>query len=176
MIKGAPSPKWIECGRVGRPWGIKGYLTVDWMSGACPVEAGRGEVFTRDADGQYVPHLVLSSRQKGHRFVVSFRGLQNPKDASVLTNKKLYIPEDALPNLSRGEFYCYQILGLQVITEDGKVVGEVVKIFSAGSNDIYEVKPKEGQTILIPAINSVIVSIDIEKGRIIIRPMEGMLD
>ena len=167
---------WIECGKIGRPWGIKGQIVVFWMSGACPVEVGRGVVYTRGTDGDYVPHLVLASRENQNRSIVTLEGLKNPNDASALTHELLYIPEGELQSLSKGEFYCYQILGLKVETDGGKHLGEIVNIIPTGSNDVYEVKPLKGPTILIPAIKSVIVKVDIENKKMIVRPMEGMLD
>lgn len=108
--------------------------------------------------------------------MVSLKGIEDPKDAAALTHEILYIPESELPKLPNGEFYSYQILGLTVETENGEELGKIANIFSTGSNDVYEVKPKKGETILIPAIKNVIVKIDIEKRRMIIKPMEGMLD
>ncbi len=146
------------------------------MSGACPVEVGRGEVYTLETGGGYVPHVVLSSRHHNGRFVVSIAGVEDPNEAKTLTNKKIYVPEDCLPKLKKNEYYSYQILGLDVFLKDGKKIGKIVHIFSTGSNDVYEIKPPKGETILIPAIASVIKEIDVEKGRMIIEPMEGMLD
>jgi len=174
-VKGRPS-KWVECGVFGRPWGIKGQFVVFWESGACPVEVGRGEVWTREPGGGHVPHLVLASRFHNGRSVVSLEGVTNPNEAKLFTNKKIYLPEDVLPKLAKNEYYCYQILGLDVETTSGKKIGKVVKIFSTGSNDVYEVKPPKGETILIPAIKSVVIEVDIEKGKLVIEPMKGMLD
>lgn len=176
--------KWIECGMFGHPWGIKGQVTAFWMSGACPVEVGRGEVYTRETGGDYVPYVVLASRFHNSRSVVSISGIKNPNEAKALTNKKIYVPENSLPKLKKNEYYCYQILGLDVVLKNGKKLGKVVHIFPTGSNDVYEVKPHlEGrgtrdagrETILIPAIRSVVKEIDVENGKMIIEPMEGML-
>lgn len=166
--------RWIECGKFGRPWGIKGQIAVFWTSGACPVEVGRGEVWTREPGSDYVPHLVLSSRSHNGRSVVSLEGIANPDEAKLFTNKNIYIPEEALRELAKGEYYCYQILGLDVETTAGRKIGKIVKIFSTGSNDVYEVKPPNGETVLIPAIKDVIVSIDLDKKLMTIEPMEGM--
>lgn len=142
----------------------------------CPVEFGRGEIYTREPNGEHVPLVVLSARQKGDRSIVSLAGVTDPNEAKKLTHKKIYIPKDSLPKLKKGEYYSYQLIGLDVVTEDGRAVGKVVKIFSTGSNDVYEVKPPNGDTILIPAVKHVVIEIDIENGKMVIRPMEGMLD
>ena len=166
---------WVLCGKFGRPWGVKGQILVFWNSGTCPVEVGRGAVYTRKTGGDYVPHVVLASREHNHRSVVSISGVTNPSEAKKFTNEKIYLPEDILPALKKDEYYSYQILGLEVFTTAGKRIGEIVKIFSTGSNDVYEVKPPKGETVLIPAVKHVIMSIDLENGKMIIRLMEGML-
>lgn len=143
----------------------------------CPVEIGRGRVYTLDADGGYIPHIVLSSRKKGSRWIVALEGFKNPEQAAALRHEKLYVRSSELSKLEEGEYYCYQLQGLNVETESGEKLGEIINVYSTGSNDVYEVKPlKRRDTILIPAIDTVIKKIDLKKGIVIIRPMEGMLE
>lgn len=143
----------------------------------CPVEIGRGIVYTLDANGGFVPHVVSSSRKKGSRWIVALEGLKDPAQAATLRHEKLYIQASELAQLEEGEYYCHQLQGLNVETESGEKLGKIVKIFSTGSNDVYEVKPpKKNDSILIPAIDTVVLKIDLKNGRMIIRPMEGMLD
>jgi len=54
--------KWIQCGRAGRPFGVRGELVVDWSSGSCPVEAGVGRVYIREGGDVYRHLIILSSR------------------------------------------------------------------------------------------------------------------
>lgn len=170
--------RWIECGRVGRPWGVKGQVSIFWNSGMCPVEVGRGRIYTRDTGGGYIPHLVLSDRPKGKRWIVALKGIENPEDAAKLRHENLYIPADELPPTEPGEFYCHEIIDLEVETETGELIGKVVNVLSTGGNDVYEIKPASGkkETILIPAIDTVVIKIDLQKKRMVIKPMEGMLD
>ena len=66
-----------------------------------------------------------------------------------------------------------------VETEDGRELGRVVRIFTAGERDVYEVIPENGSRgdeILIPANDDVVIGVDVEGGRMTVRPMEGMLD
>ncbi len=122
---------------------------------------------------------MVALRTQGRFDVVRFEGIDDRPGAETLTGSELYIPADRLPALSDGEYYCYQILGMLVVTEDGCELGRVVRIFTAGENDVYEVLPegaRRGKEILIPAIDGVVLSIDIDKGTMMVRPMDGMFD
>lgn len=77
--------------------------------------------------------------------------------------------------MQKDEFYYRQIIGLMVITSEGKEIGMVAEIMETGSNDVYVVRG-QGKEYLIPAIKDVILSVNLGSGAIIITPMEGLLD
>jgi len=77
--------------------------------------------------------------------------------------------------LQKNEFYHRQIIGLMVITSEGREIGRVAEILETGSNDVYVVRG-QGKEYLIPAIKDIISRIDLRSGTIIITPMEGLLD
>ena len=170
---------WVICGRIGRAVGLKGECRVRWVSGACPVEIG-GELFVAESDEKFhKPYTVAALRRQGRFDIVRFDGISDRGVAEGLSGLELFQPEGDLPALPEGEYYCYQVLGMTVATEDGRELGKVVRIFTAGENDVYEVMPeggKKGDEIMFPAIDQVILSVDVENGRMIVRPMKGMLD
>jgi 16S rRNA processing protein RimM len=77
--------------------------------------------------------------------------------------------------LPEGQYYHDQIIGLQVKTTGGEYIGDIGDILTGKSNDNYIVKGATGE-ILIPAIEDVVQSIDLDKGYITIEPIEGLLD
>jgi len=77
--------------------------------------------------------------------------------------------------LPEGQFYHYQIIGLQVRTTRGEYIGDIVDILTGKSNDNYIVKGPTGE-ILIPAIEDVVQSIDLDAGIVTIEAIEGLLD
>jgi 16S rRNA processing protein RimM len=83
--------------------------------------------------------------------------------------------EDAAP-LPEGVYYHWQILGLQVVTEQGESLGELVEILETGANDVYVVRDAEGRERLLPAIRSVVAQVDEQAGRLVVRPLPGLLD
>lgn len=164
----------IECGMVGRAVGLKGFVAVNFYSGVNPVEVG-GELFFLNAGNEYKPNRVTALRKQGRFYVLGFDGTTDRESAKKLGGTKLFIEMKTLPKLPKGEYYSHEIMGLDVVTEDGEDLGKVTKIFTVGENDVYEVK-KGDKEVLIPAIDNVVISIDLAAGRIVVRPLEGMLD
>lgn len=108
------------------------------------------------------------------RVLMKVEGVDTPEAARVLSRQLLYVPvSDAVP-LSEGEYYWFQIIGLQVCTEDGRLLGKVTDILATGSNDVYVVHGPEGE-VLVPAIEDVIRRIDLDSGQLVIEPLPGML-
>ena len=171
--------EWVSCGRIGRAIGLKGECAVFWNDVQCPVDVGE-ELFVGVKDGkEYRSYKIAALRKQGRFDVVRLEGVDDRAAAQELANSELVRPAESLPKLPEGQHYCYQILGMDVWTEDGRKLGTIDRIFTAGENDVYEVLPdggKRGDEILIPAIKDVVLSVDIEAKKMVIRPMKGMLE
>jgi len=171
--------KLILCGRIGRPVGLKGECAVHWISGEPPVAEG-GEILIDDPEnGSHKTYKIAALRRQGRSHFLRIEGVLDRTAAASLTNRDIFIDEGKLPELDSGEYYCHQIFGMEVVTEDGRRLGTVVKIFTAGGHDVYEVLPdgaKSGSEILIPAIDSIVLNIDVKKKRMVVRPLKGMVE
>lgn len=169
--------EWVSCGRIGRAVGLKGECAVLWNSEECPVDVGASLFISSDDGSSHTPYKVAALRTQGRFHVLRFEGIDDRQQARLLTGKELVRPSSHLPELPNDQYYCYQILGLEVITERGQSLGRVVRIFTAGENDVYEVLPegaRKGEEILLPAIKDVVISVDLEVGQMVVRLMEGM--
>ena len=74
------------------------------------------------------------------------------------------------PRLPQGEYYHHQLLGLQVINKEGQLLGTLVEILETGANDVYVVKGESGEEVLLPAIDGVVVGIDLENHTMLVEP------
>ncbi|MDD5434256.1 MAG: ribosome maturation factor RimM, partial [Nitrospira sp.] len=81
---------------------------------------------------------------------------------------------EELPVLEKNRYYEFEIVGMDVFSEDGKYIGRIEEIFSTGSNDVYVVKDGETE-YLIPAVHYVVKSVDVAGKRMIISMIEGLL-
>jgi 16S rRNA processing protein RimM len=82
---------------------------------------------------------------------------------------------EQLPELSEGEFYWCDLLGLTVKTDRGEILGLLTNIITTGSNDVYVVKDDKREC-LIPALDDVVLDINLDDGIMTVSPPEGLLD
>lgn len=112
----------------------------------------------------YVKNMVL----------LKLQGIDDIDEAEKYRNLYLKVERKALPKLPENSYYITDLIGCDVITEDGEDLGKIDDIFSTGSNDVYVVKDELGKQILLPAIKEVIKTVDIPNRKIIVKLMEGL--
>ncbi|MHB8174883.1 MAG: ribosome maturation factor RimM [Nitrospirota bacterium] len=142
-------------------------------------EGGRARLTRRAGAGlpapsAAVPLTVKSVRDAGRDLAVFFEEVGTVEEAEGLRGKELFVPESEVPPLPEGEYYQFQVLGLEVYTSGGRLLGKVGDIIEAGGKDVYVVKGA-GKEYLIPVIDDAIERIDVRGGRITLRPMKGYI-
>lgn len=118
---------------------------------------------------------IVSARHQGGAVLVAFAGCDTVGAAGALVGHLVAVPEeDALP-LPPGQFYPWQLAGCAVVTEDGNEIGRVTGIERGTAQDLWVVRagPREH---LIPAVEAIVVEVDLAARRVVIRPPEGLLD
>ena len=107
--------------------------------------------------------------------LIKFKGIDDMDSAEKLRNAYVEIDrKDAIP-LEEGQYFIVDLLGLEVYSDEGNLLGKLNDIFNTGSNDVYEVKDELGKTILLPGIPEVIKEVDLENGKIIVHILEGLI-
>ena len=112
---------------------------------------------------------VVSSRQDKAHLVVRLDAVGDRTTAESLRGSHLTVPREEVAPAPRGSYYHYQIIGLDVVTEDGASLGQVVQILQTGSNDVYVVRDGEGRETLVPALADVLLEVDPERGQMLVR-------
>jgi 16S rRNA processing protein RimM len=106
--------------------------------------------------------------------ILKLEGCHDRAAAEKLRGQLVQIPiEEAMP-LDQDEYYVHQILGLAVWTMEGEYLGTVDEIIFTESNDVYVVRGEERE-ILIPAIEDVVLEINLAEGRLVVELMEGLI-
>ena len=99
-------------------------------------------------------------------------GVEDRNQTERMRNLDVEVLASELPERKDGTYYYYQLLGLDVVTEDGTPVGKLSEIIETKANNVYSVKSPEGQDILIPAIPPCILAVDLDQGKMTVRLME----
>lgn len=103
-------------------------------------------------------------------------GVASREGAEALAGLLVLADPDQLEPLPDGEYYCYQLLGCAVETEDGSPVGTVREIMETGAHDVLVVEGDEGREILLPFAESLLRRVDLEGARIVMEVPPGLLD
>ncbi|MBT2257314.1 ribosome maturation factor RimM [Priestia megaterium] len=169
--------KWFKVGKIVNTHGVKGEVrivsTTDFADER--YEKGNKLYIFKEKQSEPVEVTVASHRRHKNFDLLTFEGYHNVNDVEHYKNCEVKIPEEQLTDLEDGEFYFHEIIGCTVKTEDGVEVGTVKEILTPGANDVWVVK-KGGKEVLIPYIDDVVQSIDIDEKEIVITVMEGLLD
>lgn len=107
--------------------------------------------------------------------ICKFQGIDTPEEMRKYRGMELWIDRSEAIPLREGEFYIADLLGLEVVTEEGETLGTVSKLWPTGANHVITVKRKDGRELLIPYIRDCVREILPEEGIIRIRLLEGLL-
>jgi 16S rRNA processing protein RimM len=164
----------LAIGKILKPWGLKGAVKI-YSYAESPESFSRiSEVCVQGRDGPIVLSLEEVKRHK-KALLLKFKGRDRIEDVEELVGRTLYIDKKELPQLEEGEYYWHELVGMEVWTDAGKPLGTLEKILDTGSHDVYVVR-KGDQETLIPAIRDVIQKVDVAGKRMVIHPIEGLLN
>jgi 16S rRNA processing protein RimM len=169
------SEELIPVGKIIGTHGIKGQLKLHSYSGNADSLATAGTVTLKSPDGTLHEQTINCFKANSGKFIIGLNGFDDINLVQLLQGTEVCLKRGQLPRLEENEYYWSDLIGLQVFTDDGTLLGEVTDIFETGSSDIYVVQGGERE-YLIPAIADVIKSVDTAGGRIVITPLDGLLD
>lgn len=166
--------KRLEVGQIVNTFGIKGFVKIypyvddikrfDNLKNVYVISK-KEEKLLEIEEVKYQKNMVLAK----------FKGIDNVETAEKLRQSYVEIDrKDAIP-LEEGQYFIVDLLGLEVYSDDGRLLGKLNDIFNTGSNDIYEVKDELGKQILLPGIPEVIKEVDLDNGKIIVHLIEGLI-
>ena len=166
--------KRLEVGQIVNTFGIKGEVKVVPFTDDIKRfdELKNVYVKTKKESKQY---KVENVKYHKNMVIIKLEGINNVESAETLRNAFLEIDrKDAIP-LEEGTYFIADLIGLEVYTEEGKLLGKVDDIYNTGSNDIYVVKDELGKQILLPGIKEVIKEVLLEQEKIIVHLIPGLI-
>ena len=162
----------VEVGKIVGVHGVSGELKI--LSYGDGTECLGLAELTLKVENSEKSYRVDEARPHKGVLLVKLSGVKTKEAAKELVGGLVMIPRSNLPKPEPGEYYHIDLIGLRVVTEDGLELGRLTDIITTGANDVYEIVGDDKE-LLLPAIEDVIVNVDIEGRTMTVRLMEGML-
>ena len=170
-MTGSPNqgePVFLAIGIIQKPHGIQGEVRIELYSDF-PERITAGKLVYLGEDHKKI--IIRSVRFMQNSSYISLVGINSREDSERIRNQVIYVRSDELPALGLNNYYHHQIIGLDVIDINKVGLGKIIDIIRTGSNDVYVVSSgrREDQDLLIPALQSVIINVDLEKSIMIVK-------
>ncbi|HLS86729.1 MAG TPA: ribosome maturation factor RimM [Burkholderiales bacterium] len=147
-------------GRVAGAYGVRGWVKV-------APDGGAQDVLTRVPQwwigGQR--YRVLEAKAHGATVLARLEGLATREQALELKGAPVAVRRDALPDPGEGHYYFADLVGLEVVNEEGETLGTIRRLFFNGAQDVMEVS-EEGRKRLLPWVPAVVKAVDLQSGRV----------
>jgi 16S rRNA processing protein RimM len=155
-------PDWVVMGRIGTPFGVKGWVRVHTYSEALDslshyAEWGLGK------EGQYQRYALVDWQIQGGGLVAALAGVTDRSQAEFLRGLEVVIPRSELPTLEPGEFYWSDLVGMSVRNEAGEALGTVGELLETGAHPVLVVRAGEVER-LIPFVAPVLQEVRLAEG------------
>ncbi|MEU7836722.1 ribosome maturation factor RimM [Nonomuraea sp. NPDC049129] len=164
----------LVVGRIGRPHGVRGDVTVEVRTDDPELRFAVGAAVATDPADRG-PLVIESRRWHKGALLITFAGVTQRDTAEELRGTMLVIDSDEVtPSDDPDEFHDHQLIGLTVVTVSGEAVGEVTDVLHHGQ-DLLVVRRSGQDDALIPFVRALVPEVDLEGGRLVVDPPEGLL-
>jgi 16S rRNA processing protein RimM len=174
----------VVVGRIGKAHGIKGEVSVELRTDEPERRFAVGSVLLTQAPQGGQPHgpdrpatlTVRSTRWHQSRLLVTFEQVRDRNDAEAVRGLLLAVEVDpAETPEDPEEFYDHQLVGLRVVTTDGRDVGELAEVVHGTAQDLLSVRGADGEEILVPFVADLVPEVNLAQRRVVVEDVPGLL-
>ena len=166
--------EYFEVGQIVNTNGLKGLLKINPFTDDITRFERLKTIFIEHKK-ELLEFEIESVRYQKKQVLLKLKGIDTIEEAEKYREDYLKINRNKEEKLPENTYYIVDLIGLDIYTENGELLGKLDDVFSTGSNDVYVVKNSEGKQILLPAISDVIKNIDLEQKKIVVNLIEGLL-
>ena len=169
--------KYLEIGQIVNTFGIKGMVKVKPFTDDIRRFDKLETIYieNKDKKNEYKDYKIEEVKYHKNMVLIKFDGIDTIEKAEELRQSYILIDREKEEPLEDGVYYIVDLIGLEVYTDEGNLLGKVDDIFNTGSNDIYVVKDELGKQVLLPGIPDVLKDVDLEKGKITVHLIPGLM-
>jgi 16S rRNA processing protein RimM len=164
------SIEFLAIGRVQRPHGVRGELLLETLTDSPEHLAEVETVYLGD---EAMPHKLENVRFHRRQLLIRLADCADRDRADLYRGQLVQIRVEQAAPPPPGSYYHHQVIGLSVVTKEGEALGVVAEILETGANDVYVVRSDQGE-ILLPALNNVILKIDLDAQRMTVHLLDGL--
>ena len=164
-----PAEDEVLVGEIKGPWGLRGDVNVKLLTDS-PSRFSPGSILFLDGE----PARIERSRPIRSGLRVKLDTVNDRTRAELLAGRLLTVPQRDVAPLPKGTYYHFQIIDMGVWSDDGQYLGDVKEILNTGGNDVYVVRDSANNEVLIPALDGVVLEVDVPGSRMTVRLPEGL--
>jgi len=176
FVVGQDGERFLLIGELTGAHGVRGEARVRPFNPDSAVLEIVDDVFIVGAAGEVTRMTVESARPHGAVWLVRLADVSTPEAVRRLAKSRVAVRETDLPSLEAGEFYCYQLIGLDVVDgSTGEAVGQVADVLATAANDVLVVRDGDRER-MIPMVDRMVVDVDLLARRIVVNPVAGLFE
>jgi len=165
----------VEVGEITGPHGVRGEVKLrSHLVGNLQL-GDVSEVYLALPSGEKIKKKLLNARQVPKGLLLSIEGVNDRDEAEKLRGTVVEVDAGLLPPEEEGEYYWFRLIGLKVVSVDNEEIGVVTNLVAGAGHDLLIVS-REGREVMVPFVEPLLVEVDLEAGRVLIDPPEGLLD
>jgi len=166
----------LVVGRIGRPHGVRGEVTVEVRTDDPESRFAPGSVLLTEP-AERGPLTVAGMHPRAGGVVLSFAGVPDRIAAEALRGTVLLVDATRLPAIEDpDEFYDHQLVGLAAVDDAGAALGTVAGVVHAPASDLLVVRDDGGREHLVPFVRDVVPTVDVAARRVVVAAPEGLFD
>ena len=166
--------EFLEIGQIVNTFGIKGMVKVKPFTDDITRFDNLEKVYV-ESNKTKKQYEIEEVKYHKDMVLIKFKGIDKVEDAELLRNSYLKVNRQDEPELEEGTYYIVDLIGLDVYSDEGNLLGKLDDVFNSGSCDIYVVKDTLGKQLLLPAISDVIKEINLDEKKIVVHLLKGLI-
>ena len=166
--------EYFEIGQIVNTFGIKGVVKVNYFTDD-PLEFEKLKTILVEKNKKLLEFEIEEAKLHKNQVLLKLKGINDINEAEKYKGCYIKLPRGKAKKLPENTYFIADLIGIDVFTDNGELLGKVDDIYNSGSADIYVIKNELGKQILLPGIKEVIKEIDVDNEKIIVHLIDGLI-
>lgn len=166
--------EYFEIGQIVNTFGIKGVVKVNYFTDD-PLEFEKLKTILVEKNKKLLEFEIEEAKLHKNQVLLKLKGINDINEAEKYKGCYIKLPREKAKKLPENTYFIADLIGIEVFTDNGELLGKVDDIYNSGSADIYVIKNELGKQILLPGIKEVIKEIDVDNEKIIVHLIDGLI-